>query len=374
MFMNRGWAALVTAGLVWCWGSAAHAADRFSPENIQKLDRIIAEEMKAENLPSVVVGVWVPGEGRYVTSMGKADLRTGRRREPTELFRIASISKTVIGTAILQLVDENKLSKGDKISKWFPDFPNAGRIRVYDLLRMRSGLADSVGQEFIEEYYENRLIALTPADMIKRGAKLEDEFQTPNEKTVYNNLNYVMLGVILEKVTGRRIDRLLADKIFRPLGMKNSSYPQLPYLYGRLHGYSLDPRTHRLVDTTLLNPAPTGGAGAIVSNLTDLHIWAKELCAGRLLKPATQEARLRTRTLGKKGAGIARYGEGVIKLGPFCGHNGTIFGFSSEMWYLPALQAVMVINVNRLDENDESRSGPLFYKLSKALFPDYVPW
>ena len=91
-------------------------------------------------------------------------------------------------------------------------------------------------------------------------------------------------------------------------------------------------------------------------------------------KPATQEARLRTRTLGKKGPGIARYGEGVIKLGPFCGHNGTIFGFSSEMWYLPALQAVMVINVNRLDKDDASKSGPLFDKLSKALFPEYVPW
>jgi D-alanyl-D-alanine carboxypeptidase len=329
--------------------------------------------MKAENLPSVVVGIWVPGEGRYVASKGQADLRTGRRREPTELFRIASISKTIIATAILQLVDENKISKWDKISRWFPDFPDADKIRVVDLLRMRSGLADSADHAFLEEYYANRLTTLTPADMIERGAKRAGEFTPPNEKTVYNNLNFIMLGVILEKVTGRRIDRLLADKIFRPLGMMNSSDPQVPYLYGRLHGYSLDPTIQRLVDTTLLNPAPSGGAGAIVSNLTDLRIWAKELCASRLLKPSTQEARLRTRALGK-GPVTARYGEGVIKLGPFCGHNGTIFGFSSEMWYLPALKAVVVINVNRLDEDDVSRSSPLFFKLSKVLFPDYVPW
>jgi D-alanyl-D-alanine carboxypeptidase len=247
--------------------------------------------MKAENLPSVVVGIWVPGEGRYVASKGQADLRTGRRREPTELFRIASISKTIIATAILQLVDENKISKWDKISRWFPDFPDADKIRVVDLLRMRSGLADSADHAFLEEYYANRLTTLTPADMIERGAKRAGEFTPPNEKTVYNNLNFIMLGVILEKVTGRRIDRLLADKIFRPLGMMNSSDPQVPYLYGRLHGYSLDPTIQRLVDTTLLNPAPSGGAGAIVSNLTDLRIWAKELCASRLLKPSTQEAR-----------------------------------------------------------------------------------
>ena len=286
--MNHKWTALVTAGLVWCWGGLAHAADRFSPENIQKLDRIIAEEIKAENLPSVVVGVWVPGEGRYVTSMGKADLRTGRLREPTELFRIASISKTIIATAILQLVDENKLSKWDKISSGSPTSPMPTRF-VPRSAAHASGLADSLGEEFIEEYFRNRLIALTPADMIEQGAKLADKFQTLNEKTVYNNLNYVMLGVILEKVTGRRIDRLLADKIFRPLGMKMLD-PQAPYLYGNLHGYSLDSTTNRLVDTTLLYPAPVAGAGAIVSNLTDLRIWAKELCAGRLLKPETQEA------------------------------------------------------------------------------------
>ena len=172
MFKNRGWVALVAVGLVWCWGGLAHAADRFSAENIRKLDRIIADEIKTQNLPSVVVGVWVPGQGRYVTSMGKADLRTGRRREPTELFRIASITKTVIATAILQLVDENRLSKWDKISKWFPGFPHADRIRVDDLLRMRSGLADSIGQEFIDEYFRNRLTTLTPADMIERGARL----------------------------------------------------------------------------------------------------------------------------------------------------------------------------------------------------------
>ena len=352
---------------------SAQAADRFSAENLRRLDQAIAAEMKAENLPSVVVGIWVPGEGRYVTSVGTADLHTRRPREPTELFRIASISKSVIGTAVLQLVDERRLSRWDRISKWFPTFPHADRIRVDDLLRMRSGLADSADQAFLEEYYADRLTKLTPADMIRRAARRVAEFGPPNQKTVYNNLNYIMLGVILEKVTGQRIDRLLAERIFRPLGMRNSSYPQVPYLYGDLHGYSLDPRSHRFVDTTLVNPAPAGGAGAIVSNLTDLHIWARELCAGHLLKPSTQEVRLRTRAF-DGGPSIVRYGEAVAKLGPFCGHNGTIFGFSSEMWYLPALRATVVMNVNRLDEDDESKSSALFIKLSKIMFPDHVPW
>jgi D-alanyl-D-alanine carboxypeptidase len=365
---------LFAAGLLLCGPGLAVAKDRLTEENLRQVDRIIAEEMRAKNLPSVVLGVWVPGEGRYVTSVGTADLGSGRQRAPTELFRIASITKTVIATAILQLADEGRLSKWDRISKWFPDFPGGDRVRVYDLLRMRSGLADSADHAFLGEYYRNRLTSLTPRDMIARAATRVDEFQPPNQATVYNNLNYIMLGEILEKVSGRRIDRLLADRIFRPLGMHNSFYPQVPYLYGRLHGYSLDEGGGRLVDVTLLNPAPSGGAGAIVSNLTDLRIWARELCgASHLLKPATQAARLRSRAF-TGGSPLSRYGEGVTKLGPFCGHNGTIFGFSSEMWYLPPLQAVVVINVNRLDADDDSQSSDLFFKLTKALFPDYVPW
>ena len=71
-------------------------------------------------------------------------------------------------------------------------------------------------------------------------------------------------------------------------------------------------------------------------------------------------------------AGQARYGEGVATLGPFCGRNGTIMGFSSEAWYLPAEDAVVVVNVNRLDADDVSMSGDLFGKLARLLFPDAV--
>ena len=351
----------------------ALAAERFSAASVRKLDKIIADRMKTDRLPSVVVGIWVPGEGHYVRLMGVANVRTGRLREPTELFRIASISKTVIATAVLQLVDEKRIGKDDKIAKWYPNFPRADEITIDDLLRMRSGMPDPVGESFVKDYFNDRLTTLTPRDMIERAARQPKAFQKPDQKTVYNNLNFVMLGDILEKVTGRRIDRLLRSKIFRPLDMKNSVYPQVPYLYGRLHGYSSDLASGKLIDVTLLNPAPAGGAGAVVSNLTDLHKFARALCTGTLLRPETQRARLEGQRIDKEPA-FVKYGEGLVQLGPFCGHNGTIFGFSSEMWYLPALKAIIVINVNRLDEDDQSKSSELFLLLTKALFQEYVPW
>ena len=102
-------------------------------------------------------------------------------------FRIASISKTFIGTAILQLVDEGKLATSDKLAKWYPAFPNADRITIGDLLRMRSGIADSADQAFLEFYYDNPLTTLTAEDMINRSAARVAEFVPPDTVTKYAN-------------------------------------------------------------------------------------------------------------------------------------------------------------------------------------------
>jgi D-alanyl-D-alanine carboxypeptidase len=123
-------------------GSDAQDDSRFSDDIVRQLDHTVTQHMEENALPGVVVGVWVPGEGEYVVARGLANLETGRKRDLDDPFRIASITKTFVATAILQLVDEGKLSKSDRLSKWYPDFPNADQITVDDLLRMRSGLVD----------------------------------------------------------------------------------------------------------------------------------------------------------------------------------------------------------------------------------------
>ncbi len=72
--------------------------------------------------------------------------------------------------------------------------------------------------------------------------------------------------------------------------------------------------------------------------------------------------------------GFIQYGEGILRMGEFCGHNGTIFGFSSEMFYLPEKDVVILVNVNRLDVDDQSKSTDLFLAVSKIFFPEYVDW
>lgn len=99
----------------------------------------------------------------------------------------------------------------------------------------------------------------------------------------------------------------------------------------------------------------------------------RALGAGLLLKPETQKARLAGQTIDGLPDWV-RYGEGIEQIGRFYGHNGTIFGSSSEMFYLPEKDAVIVINVNRLDLDDHSKSADLFFAISKLLFPEYVNW
>jgi len=131
--------------------SAAH----LTADNMKKVDDLIAQAMQDKNLPGVVVGVWTPDEGEYVTAQGTANRDTGRARELEDPFRIASITKTFTGTAILQLVDQGLLSKSDPLSTWYPDFPNADEITVDDLLRMRSGLVDPLDKDFLQEFYDD---------------------------------------------------------------------------------------------------------------------------------------------------------------------------------------------------------------------------
>src|SRR5918997_1613818 len=347
----------------------AHLTDA----NIQAVNDLIAKEMEDKDLPGVVVGVWTPDEGEYVTAQGTANLDTGRAREPEDPFRIASITKTFTATAILQLVDEGRLSTTDKLSTWYPEFPNADEITVDDLLRMRSGIDDPFDQEFLEYYYDNPEANITADEIIQLAADRADEFEPPGQQTNYTNVNYTLLQEIVRRVSGNDLGTQIAQGIFEPLGMANSLYPANNNLPGELRGYGWDAQSEQFEDKTVLNPAVPGGAGAIISDLSDLRTYAKALCTGDLLEPETQAARLEGETL-EDAPDFVRYGEGVELFGDFCGHNGTIFGFSSEMFYLPEEDAVIVVNVNRLDEDDESKSTDLFLAATKTLFPEYVDW
>jgi D-alanyl-D-alanine carboxypeptidase len=303
--------------------------ERFSAANLKELDTTIAGIMNDKNLPGVLVAVSVPGEGEYLTAQGKANLDTGRAPDPDDQFRIGSVTKTFVATAILQLVDEGKLNKSDTLSKWYPDFPNADRITIDDLLRMRSGIVDYWDEEALKQLYDNPLEQVTNEDVIEAAASKADQFEPPDQETKYNNTNYNILAAIVEKVSGNDINTQISENILKPLGLKNTLYPTNVELPGELHGYGLNPQSGEFEDKTILNPTPVGGAGAMISNMSDLGVWAKALYNGDLLSPETQQARLQTQPA--EGMAPTRYGEGIFEgTEGVWGHGGEISGFSTD--------------------------------------------
>jgi D-alanyl-D-alanine carboxypeptidase len=347
--------------------------DRFTAANLQELDSTIAGVMQDNNLPGVLVGVSAPGQGEYVSAQGSANLDTGAEPQSSDQFRIGSVTKTFVATAILQLVDQGQLSKSDTLSEWYPDFPNADEITVDDLLRMRSGIADYWDEETVKQYYDNPLENVTNEDIIEAAAAKADQFEPPDQETRYTDTNYNILGAILEKVSGNDIATQLTENILIPLGLNNTFYPTNNELPGGLRGYGLNSQSEGFEDKTILNPAPADGAGAMISDISDLGVWARVLYNGDLLNPETQQARLETQPLEGAPTGGAGYGEGIGGNGGIWGHGGTISGFSTEMWYIPEQDASIVISVNRSDEEMDSHSGDVLLAVLKSLFPEYVP-
>jgi D-alanyl-D-alanine carboxypeptidase len=352
---------------------ATIAAEPFTEGQLEEADRFVARQMREQDLPSAVVRVWAPGTGGYRFVRGEANLETGEERRLGQPFRIASITKTFTATAVLQLVDEGKLETSDTLSEWYPGFPNAAKITVDDLLRMRSGIPDFTTERFMSRWYDNPTADITARDSIRRSARKVERFEEPGRETLYRNVNYVLLQQIVRKVSGEPLGDRIEEGILGPLGMEDSFYATGDKLPGTLRGYSKDPGTGGFQDKTVLNPAVPGGAGALISTVRDLRPYSEALCEGDLLEPETQQARLQSEAMAGEPE-FVRYGQGLVFLGEWCGHNGTIFGFSSEMFYLPEQKATIVVDVNRLDLDDESKSTEVFLGVSKILFPEHVDW
>jgi D-alanyl-D-alanine carboxypeptidase len=146
--------------------------------------------------------------------------------------------------------------------------------------------------------------------------------------------------------------------------LHNTSYPTGTEIPGPLRGYGWNPSTKHFDDKTLFNPSLAGAAGAVVSDISDLLAFSRALCRGDLLRPQTQRERMEGQHLvGTE----ADYGEGVALGHGFCGHSGTINGFSTDMYYIEKLDASLVISVNRLDRDNQSQSTPIFGVVSRTI-------
>jgi D-alanyl-D-alanine carboxypeptidase len=260
------------------------------------------------------------GGRTFLRSYGLADTSSGRELTPADHFRIASITKTFVATAVLQLVEEGKLKLDDVLETYVPDVPNGNAITIRQLLGMRSGVFNYIDdQDFLKSYEADPLLpSWKPADILPILGRHPPNF-APGAKTEYSDSNYVLLGMILEKVTGQSVEQVVEERVIRPLGLgANTSFPTTPAMpdpYAR--GYWPDGR-----DFTASNPKVAWTAGAIVSTVPDLTRYAPQLARGELLKPETQAERMKVTELSSGGGLTAYYALGVLTIGDWIGHSG----------------------------------------------------
>ncbi len=320
----------------------------FSPAVQRQLRHVITLLRRTYHIPGVEVGVNVPGEGCWADASGSANLAA---RIPLSLgseFPIESITKTFTATVILQLVQEGKLSLSDPVSAWVPSVQDANNITVENLLNMTSGIYSEPDAAFEQQLLADPHMVVTPEQLI--SAAVAHGPAGPPGTVSYSNTNYFILGLIAQDVTGQTIQQLITDQIIRPLHLTGTSVPsstvQLPA--SLVHGYQV--AAGNATDVTsqysLFGPELGGAAGAMVSTLGDLELWAYALGAGELLTPSLQQQRLSFPAgpavpfapLPDTGVSTilpGRYGLGIGSFGALLGHNGGTTGYQADMFYEP---------------------------------------
>lgn len=298
--------------------------------------------------PGAVVGVRTPN-GTWTTAYGLADLDHGTPMVPGVHMRIGSVTKTFIGTVLLQLVEEGLLDLDAPIAAFVDGVPNGHRITLALLATMRSGVANYLGSApFIGRVLADPTAAFSPTDLIEAGLSISPAFE-PDARFEYSNTNYTLLGLVIERVTGQTIGDLISERIIEPLALSGTSWPgdsnEIPPPLAR--GFTLSVPSASAghpVDTTRWNPSWAGAAGALISTVDDLLVFGRAVVTGQgLLDEHGQARRLRSfRPAPGLGSGVA-YGLALMSVDGWIGHSGDIPGYRAAMYHEPSSDTTLVV-------------------------------
>ena len=338
----------------------------------QRLDAAIDQAMKAASIPGAIVGVWGPG-GSYVRAVGVADKATAAPMRTDFYSRIGSETKTFTVTGMLQLADQGKLGVDDPIAKFIDGVPQGDKITLRQLARMQSGLFNySETTGFQQALLADPRRHFSPQELLG-WAFAEPAVFPPGGGFEYCNTNTILLGLVVEKVGGQPLPDYVRDHILTPLGLRHTSFPTTnAFPEPHAQGYTVQTADGAVTSATDWDPSWAWAAGAMISNLDDMHIWAPALATGKLLTPAMQTQRLQT--VGAPGLPSQDgYGLGIFNLGGWIGHNGSLPGYQTVAVYLPEKQTTMVILLNTdISYRGAEPSTTLATAITNVITPDHI--
>jgi CubicO group peptidase (beta-lactamase class C family) len=340
--------------------STPSQADAVEPDSTKQRLNEVANSFTKDNAFMGAVLVAKSSDIFLDKGYGKAVVEWNIPDSPEVKFRIGSMTKQFTAALVLLEQEDGKLSVDDSIRKYLPDSPATwDKITIADLLHHTSGIPDFI---FDKRFFEWRMVSHTPAEVMELFKDKPLNF-APGTQWEYSNSNYTLLGMILEKVTGRRYVDLLQERILTPLGMKDSGLDNDDLILPeRAEGYVPGPKG--IVPVRSQSMSVGWAVGSMYSTTADLLKWERDLFGGRVLS-ASSLKQMTTPGKGDYGDGVfvnSRDGMEVVE------HGGSIDGFNSYMMYVPARDiAVIVLSNVSGDAPDKMAPKLLDVTLGKAV-------
>ncbi len=332
-----------------------------------------ARQLLESNYPSVGPGAAVlvmrGKEVLFRGARGEADIAGHVPLSPAATFRIGSLTKQFSAAGLLLLVQDGKVSLDDPLSRFLPDYPNGAAITVRELLNHTSGVKSYTG---IPGYMVDPIRKdLTTAQLVAVFKDLPVDF-APGQGWAYNNSGYVLVGAVIEAVTGEPWYRFLDQRLFKPLGMAHTGYGADPEFVARqVQGYTRE--GDAIAPAPPLSMTQPHAAGALLSTVDDLQTWNRALHEGRVLQSATYRQMITPTgkaTEAEYGFGLNRqtlHGRDAIA------HGGGINGFSTVLAYLPGPDIGVVVLQNTDDNGRGQDPEAVARRLAAIALGDPYP-
>jgi D-alanyl-D-alanine carboxypeptidase len=347
---------------------AANAQTQLSADVTEKIDKLVADTLSRTGVPSASVAVVKDGQIAYVKAYGDARLEPKLPAQSQMRYSIGSISKQFTAAAILLLQEQGKLSLDDKVSKYVPDLTRANEVTIRQLLSHTSGYQDYWPQDYVMPMM---LQPVTAQKIMEMWAKKPLDFD-PGTKWQYSNTNYVIAGVIIEKVSGMPLLKFLQQKVFTPLQMTSVMDTDQEKLG------DTDPTGYLRYALGPLRPAPKEGkgwlfaAGELAMPAQDLARWDISIMDQKLLKPASYselatDVRLKNGVATQYGLGVSVNSQGGHRA---LSHGGEVSGFTAQNVVYPDDRAAIVVLTN---QDAASAAGPIAGGIAPLLFATSDP-
>ncbi|GAB6040599.1 serine hydrolase domain-containing protein [Endothiovibrio diazotrophicus] len=327
-----------------------------------QLEAFVGRLVSYYQRPGAIAQVTVDGKTWYGVA-GTSRVDSNRPMHHPDRFRVGSISKTFVATTILELVGEGRLSlDNDHLSQWLPEVPNAAQITIRQLLAHTSGIYDYVQCTSIQNGMQTDPLEMYTRQQLLDLATGMPAYNEPGAGYHYSNTNYLILGMIIEQVTGKSLPEALHQYLLAPLRMAHTGMPEDPSIAGAYaHGY-VDYNGNHVFDptddTTFIDPSIAWASGTVVSNMYDLTNWGRHFAEGDMLTPEVLAQRVQDLNQMYSGYPVY-YGLGIIKINDFLGHGGLMQGYQTYIFYDPVRHVGINLSMNRYPlENTSSVSCP----------------